>query len=119
MSDSIFPCRRADESFSVAIKYTVSRSDAVRAARHLVNGWIEMKRNRDHLEMATEFTHPPRVDSIDSRTMQIVLDCRPGSVLWKGLMIELARMLDGVEGIERSGFWDLVTGLAHPASIER
>jgi hypothetical protein len=116
MNDSVFPQRRADGSFSVAIRYLVSQEDAVRAAQSRVSGWMQRK-ILDGLDVTTEFSQPPRVDRIDPQTMQIVLNCPQSSVLWKGLMVELAQDLSTIDGIRRLGFWDLVTGLAHPASL--
>ena len=89
------------------------------AARDRINGWIERKNERDNLDVTTELAHPPSVDVIDAQTMQVVFDGRSTSTLWKGLIVELARELGTINGIERLGFWDLVTGFAHPASIEQ
>jgi hypothetical protein len=86
--------------------------------QNYINGWIERKNERDDLDVTTELVCPPRLDVIDSQTMHVVFEGRSSSILWKGLMVELARELSTINGIERLGFWDLVTGQAHPASIE-
>lgn len=118
MDQPIFPQRLADGSFSVAIRYTVSDAAAAATVRRIISEWINDKRHRDQLDVVAELGSSPTVVLIDSRTMQIVLNCQPASTLWKGLLVELTRRMDGVQDIKRIGFWDLVTGLAHPASIE-
>jgi len=114
----VFPRRRAGGSFSVAIRYAVSDSGAVQVAQERISSWIGRKKSGNNLDIATELASPPKTDLIDSQTMQVVFDCRSSSALWKGLMVELAQELSTIGGIERLGFWDLVTGLPHPASIE-
>ena len=118
MSPSIFPKRRADGSFSVAVRYAVLQGDAIQGVRDRVAGWVERKETVDHLDVAAEFIRPPYVDVLDSSVMQVVFDCVPPSALWKGLMVELASELNTVNGIKRLGFWDLVAGVVHPASVE-
>jgi hypothetical protein len=119
VTDLIFPRKRADGTFSVAIRYSLSRDEAITAAQDRINGWMERKSERDNLDVTTELARPPVVDVIDAQTMQVVFDCRSTSTLWKGLMVELSRELSTINGMERLGFWDLVTGFAHPASIEQ
>jgi hypothetical protein len=119
MTDLVFPSRREDGTFSVAIRYSVSTDEAVSAVRCRITGWIERKSERDDLDIATELAQPPSVEVIDAQTIQVVFDGRPTSILWKGLMIEVAQELSTIDGLERLGFWDLVTGLPHPASINR
>jgi hypothetical protein len=113
----LFPQKRADGSFCVAIRFAVLREDAAREVRERLQDWIEKKEQVDHLDMAEEFTRPPFADVAEPSSIQIVFEGKPSSTLWKGLMIELARELGSVGGIRRLGFWDLVTGVSHPASV--
>ena len=118
MRTSIFPHKRSDGNFSVAIRYLLFGGDtAIRAIQEHVNTWAESKKSRDGLDLAAELEFPPRVELVDPQTIQIVFECRSSAFLWKGLMVELAGELRTVDGIERLGFWDLVTGIAHPASL--
>jgi hypothetical protein len=82
-----------------------------------LDDWIERKVTVDHVDMDSEFTTPPQVSAVDVSVLQIIFECTSNAFLWKGLMVELARELDMVDGIERVGFWDLVAGAAHPASV--
>ncbi|GIH02979.1 hypothetical protein Rhe02_10460 [Rhizocola hellebori] len=92
----------------------MQRSDGVQTAQDRLRVWTEHKAT--HVDMDREFVRAPFVDAPDPSTMQVIFDCRPSAVLWKGLMIEVVNQLDSAEGIRRIGFWDLITNLAHPAS---
>jgi hypothetical protein len=117
MTNSLFPQRRGDGSFSVAVRYMLADSAAERALRQAVASWIQRKEEADHVDVGGEFVLPPRVEVVDRSCVQVVFDCPRNAVLWKGLMVELVRELDGIGRVRRTGFWDLVTGLPHPASI--
>jgi hypothetical protein len=48
----------------------------------------------------------------------VVFDGRPGSQLWKGLLVDLTRDLTSEGSVALTGFWDLVAGHPHPASLK-
>lgn len=118
MTGRIFPRRRDDGSFSVAIRYAILRDEAVTTARDHVEAWVRMKEGIDLPALREEFTQVPHVELLDGSTLDVVFECSSSATLWKGLMIELAGELRTINGIRRSGFWDLVTGRPHPASLE-
>jgi hypothetical protein len=63
-------------------------------------------------------TDPYTVDRTDS-LIDIVVDGKPGSRLWKGYLALLVRDVPHVAGIAYEGTWDLVANRPHPASLRR
>ena len=117
MDDSMFPQLRANGSLSVAIRYSMSDRDTIRAAQRVIADWIQSKLDLNHYDVVGDLGQAPTVNVVDPETIQVVLDCQSSSTLWKGFMIELTIELDKIPGTRRLGFWDLVAGQPHPASI--
>ena len=118
-SPPLFPQRRDDGTFSVAIRYQVPAAetgvpDAIRGA---LGRWLAKKVDVHHVDLEKEFAVPPHVDVKESGDVLVVFDGLRTSFLWKGLMVEVAREMEPIEGAVFVGFWDLVTGRPHPGSV--
>jgi len=66
-----------------------------------------------------ELLTDPYVIEREDGALDIVVEGRPGSRLWKEYLAELAVDVPHVPGIDYKGFWDLVTNTVHPASLVR
>jgi hypothetical protein len=119
MNDALFPQRRADGSFSVAARFRISDGGTLQAFQKSIDEWVQVKRHQDGIDVSTELAGAPSVELVDSQTVQIVLHCRSSSKLWKGLLVEIVKQVRTFDGVAFIGFWDVVTGRAHPASVER
>jgi|SRR5579859_2817245 len=64
-----------------------------------------------------DLSSPPRIEQIDPTTVDVIVEEQPGSRLWKGLLVDLTRDPTSQESAALTGFWDLVTGQPHPASL--
>lgn len=113
----LFPHRREDGTFSVAIRYRLPAAGIAVAIRSALDAWLTKKVDVHRVDMEKEFASLPHVDIEDSGDVLIVFDGLRTSVLWKGLMVEVAREMEPIEGAEFAGFWDLVTGRPHPGSV--
>ena len=119
MPRPLFPQRRDDGTFSVAIRYRVPAGDpeVVDSLRSALARWLAEKTDVHHVDLKTEFAVVPHVDVEESGDVLVVFDGLPTSFLWKGLMVEASRELELIDGADFAGFWDLVTGRPHPASV--
>jgi hypothetical protein len=113
----LFPQRRHDGSFSVAARFSAGSDDALKAARDYVAAWLDRKTGNEHVNFGEEFRRPIRVEPVGKHGFDIVFDCHPHSVMWKGWMVELTQRVRWIPGITFQGFWDLVSGAPHPASV--
>ena len=115
----LFPSRRNDGSLSVSARYSVSDTGQKKLIQDYVAQWTigRPSRSRDGLRRAL-VRDPYVVERVDGR-LDIVLDVRPGSRMWKNYMALLVRDVPHLPGITYEGFWDLVTGKVHPASVRR
>jgi hypothetical protein len=114
----IWPSRRPDGSVSVAARYSVSSEDSLRAVRECVarvwaHGLAENQRRR----IAAELDRRPYVVERGKGQVDIVIDGRPHSRLWKSYLVDVAKDVSHLPGTKFEGFWDLVTDTPHQASI--
>ncbi|MFI9386342.1 hypothetical protein [Kutzneria sp. NPDC052558] len=116
MTETLFPQRRNDGTFTVAVRYAVPDVASLPAMREALDGWLQQKTGGHDRTLLSEFATRPHLDSVDAGTVQVVLDCLASAALWKGFMIEITKTLDDSPGVTRLGFWDLVSGQPHPAS---
>ena len=117
-----FPQRRDDGTFSVAARYRVTADAAgvAESVRAMLDHWLRKKTDVDRVDLRSEFATLPHVETVDSPDtgdIIVVFDGLATSVLWKGLMVEMVREAEAIEGLAFAGFWDLVNGRPHPASI--
>lgn len=116
MAGQLFPRERDDGSFTVAARFTVPNADARDLIRQRVSTWVAGRVEREQVDVLADLSSLPRVEEVDSSTADVVFEGRPGSRLWKGFMVELTQELsDGQAAFV--GFWDLVAGKPHPASV--
>jgi hypothetical protein len=114
---ALFPHQRDDGSFTVAARFAVSGADTTESVRRRLAAWVSA-RNADWPDgLLGDFFSPPEIHQAGPDTLDVVFEGRPGSRMWKGWMVDLTRELRSVEGTAFAGFWDLVTGRSHPASV--
>jgi len=117
MAGQLFPRTRDDGSFTVAARLTLSTADAHEVVRRQLTQWITRHSDDSH-DLLLELSSLPRIEPIDPTTVDVVFDGRPGSQLWKGLLVDLTRDLTSEGSVALTGFWDLVAGHPHPASLK-
>jgi hypothetical protein len=113
-----FPQERADGTFTVAIRFALTGTDAVAAARAAVAEYPRRKLIDRDFDVLAELGGPPRAEELDADTLQVVLDCQALSTLWKGILAELVAELSLLRGLRFIGIWDVVSGHPHPASVK-
>jgi hypothetical protein len=114
MVEQLFPRARDDGSITVAARLTLTGTDAYARVGQLLTQWSTRHADDDLLR---DLSSPPRIEQIDPTTVDVIIEGRPGSRLWKGLLIDLTRDLTSQGSAALTGFWDLVAGQPHPASL--
>lgn len=118
MAERLFPQTRDDGSFSVAARLRLNGVGAHDLVSRQVAEWITRQADSEHVDLLTELSSLPRIEQIDPTTVDVIFEGRPGFPLWKGLLVDLTRELTSEGSATLIGFWDLVAGHPHPASIE-
>ena len=119
MNRAIFPSRRKDGSLSVAARYSVSDTSQKKLIQDYVARWTIEKPSRNRAGIRRALVKDPYVVDRGDGRLDIVFDGRPGSRVWKDYLLLLVKDVPRVSGIAFEGFWDLVAGTVHPASIRR
>ena len=117
MTHPLFPRRRADGTFTVAVRYAITSAESTSNMQSTLDRWLRSKVDEHGLNISSEMSGTPQLSMVDADAVQVVFECVADAVLWKGLLVELTTELDQVPGTTRTGFWDLVAGQAHPASL--
>ena len=117
MVGQLFPRKRDDGSFTVAARLTLTTAEAHEVVRRQLTQWI-IRHNDDGHDLLLDLSSLPRIEPIDPPTVDVVFEGRPGSQLWKGLLVDLTRTLTSEGSVDLTGFWDLVAGHPHPASLQ-
>jgi hypothetical protein len=92
-------------------------ASAARAVNDEIARWTERKTDVDGADLQAEFASPVRASVISERELEVIFDCLPRAVLWKGFMVELVQQIrSSVGDVVFEGFWDLVANAPHPAS---
>jgi hypothetical protein len=118
MVERLFPRTRDDGGVTVAARLRLNGVGAHDLVSRQAAEWITRQTDSEHVDLLTELSSLPRIEQIDPTTVDVIFDGRPGSPLWKGLLIDLTRELTSQGSATLIGFWDLVAGHPHPASIE-
>jgi hypothetical protein len=114
-----FPSRRKDGSMSVASRYSVSSTSQKKLIVDHVAQWIRERPVDEKERLRRELLRDPYVVERRDGLLDIVVEGRPGSRLWKEYLAEVVRDVPHLPGIAYEGFWDLVTNRVHPASLVR
>lgn len=119
LNKALFPSHRADGSISVAARYSVSDASVGRLIHDYVAEWIRNKSADYRTVMLRELLREPFVVDRNNHRIDIVVEGRPDSRLWKDYLAVLVKDVPRLSGIAFEGFWDLVTNTPHPASLRR
>lgn len=103
----------------MGIKYRVPADDpgVIDSIRETLAQWLQKETDVYHIDMRTEFSDDPYVKVDESGDVAIVLNGLRTSYIWRGLMVEVVREMESIEGAKFAGFWDRVTGRPHAASV--
>lgn len=114
--DPTFPSRRADGGARVSAVFTMSSSDQRGALEDGLRRWLSRKEEYG-VDLVLDLTENPWLEDREDGAIQVVFEIQPESVLWKAWLVELTAELSTAAGIKFVGFWDLIAGVPHPASI--
>jgi hypothetical protein len=117
MAERVFPRTREDGSFTVAARFTLSQADAADLVSRQLGEWITQQNSTEHVDLLADLSSLPRIELVDPTTVDLIFEGRPGSQLWKGLLVDLTKQLTSRAPATLIGFWDLVAGRPHPASV--
>lgn len=117
MAERVFPRTREDGSFTVAARFTLNQADAADLVRRQLGEWITRHDSTEHVDLLADLSSLPRIELIDPTTVDVIFEGRPGSQLWKGLLVDLTKQLTSKAPATLISFWDLVAGHPHPASL--
>jgi hypothetical protein len=119
MRPALFPRRRPDGTFTVAASFSLADSSLRSLVGEQVSTWALEKRTAG-IDLDREFSSLPRVEGIEDDRVDVVFDGRKDSTTWKDWLIDLSRRIrDSSDQVTFEGFFDRVSGTAHPASLPR
>src|SRR5262249_46056955 len=99
MTQVKFPSKRADGSFSVSARFSVSDERVRKVVEDNVSQWVRKKVTDDHVDFGNELTAEPHLVALVDNRVDVVFDGRPGSRRWKDWMISIVQELtSSVEG---------------------
>lgn len=117
MTRTLWPQKAPDGSVRVAIRLRASRNKHS-ALEAILTGWREQISRR--VDLTESLRRDPYLVSRSDDEVDIVLEGRSGSKLWRDWLVSLSADIDQKEpDVQREGFWDLVSGHPNPASIRR
>lgn len=117
MTRNLWPQKAPDGSVRVAIRLRASQ-DQQNALEAILSEWREqISRTTD---LHTSLRRDPYLVLRTDNEIDIVLEGRSGSKLWRDWLVSLSADIDQKKpDVQREGFWDLVSGQPNPASIRR
>jgi hypothetical protein len=120
MQQPRFPRTREDGSITVAARFSVAEIATLRCVQDFVAGWLRGLTATGHVDLLEEMTVLPHVLATEPASIDVVFDGRSGSRRWKDWLVLLTRDLTtSLPELKFVGFCDLVSGTAHPASVEQ